>query len=121
MKNLHSKIAVLGAGNIGLSLAKGIVKAGKYKAQDIIVTRRSKDRLAEISKFGFVVTDHNRGAVLKAELIVIAVLPQQLTDLLKTIAPVVDAKKHISSSVVTGVSTGDSCKAVGKNIQGVRA
>ncbi len=121
MKNKLPKIAVLGGGNIGLSLAKGLVKAGKYKASDIVVTRRSKDRLAEISKLGFTVTDDNSAAVSKAELIVIAVLPQQLNSLLKLISAKMDVKKHLIVSVVSGVSTKDVSDRLVKNVQVVRA
>jgi len=121
MKSKLPTIAILGAGNIGLSLAKGLVKAGKYNAKEIIVTRRSKDRLSEISNFGFTVTDKNAEAVSKAQLIVIAVLPQQLNDLLKTISSKIDVKKHIIVSVVSGVSTKDICDKLGKNVQVIRA
>jgi pyrroline-5-carboxylate reductase len=121
MKNKLPQIAILGGGNIGLSLAKGLVKAGKYKSGEIIITRRGKERLAEISKAGFAVTHDNAEAVSKAELIVIAVLPQQLNDLLKSIGPKTDSKKHVIVSVVSGVSTSDICAQLGKDIQVVRA
>lgn len=117
---LH-KIAILGGGNIGLSLAKGLIKASKYKAKEIIVTRRSKDHLSEISKLGFTVTDDNSEAVSKAGLIVIAVLPQQLNDLLKSISKQTDPDKHLIVSVVSGVNTKDVCDILGKNIQVVRS
>jgi pyrroline-5-carboxylate reductase len=121
MKNKQPKIAILGGGNIGLSLAKGLVKAGKYKATEIIVTRRSADRLEEISRLGFATMDDNAQAVTKAELIVIAVLPQQLDALMKTISDRVDEKNHLIVSVVSGVSTEDICKTLKKNMEVVRA
>ena len=121
MKNYLPKIAILGGGNIGLSLAKGLVKAGKYKAEEIVITRKSKERLAEVSKLGYSVTDDNAAAVSSAELIVIAVLPQQLNDLLKTISTKLDVTNHLIVSVVSGVSTGDICNHLGKNVQVVRA
>jgi pyrroline-5-carboxylate reductase len=121
MKNKHPKIAILGGGNIGLSLAKGLVKAGKYKAKEIIVTRRSKDRLKEIANLGFSAMDDNAKAVSDAELVVIAVLPQQLDALLKIISSKVNEKKHLIVSVASGVSTDDICKNLKKNVEVVRA
>ena len=115
------KICILGGGNIGLSLAKGLVQNGKYKAKDIIVTRQSKNRLPEISKLGFTATDDNGAAVSKSELIVIAVLPQQLNALLKSISLRIDSKKHVIVSVISGVSTKDITHQVMKDVQVVRA
>ncbi|MCX6292479.1 MAG: pyrroline-5-carboxylate reductase [Bacteroidetes bacterium] len=121
MKTELPEIAILGGGNIGLSLANGLVRSGKYKAADITVTRRSNEHLSEISKLGFSATTDNRAAVTGAGLIVIAVLPQQLNELMKTIAPAVDEKKQVIVSVVSGVTTGDICRQLGKNVQVVRA
>ncbi len=109
MKKLP-KIAILGGGNIGLSLAKGLVKAGKYQAADIFISRKNKTRLEEISKLGFKATESNAEAVSGSELVVLAVLPGQLNDLLKSIALKIDAKKHLVVSVVSGAGTRDICK-----------
>ena len=121
MKNNLPKIAILGGGNIGLSLAKGLVNSGKYESGKITVTRKNKERFGEVSNYGFSVTNDNAATVSKAEIIVIAVLPQQLNDLLKSISTRVDVKKHLIVSVVSGVSTRDICKQLGKNVQVVRA
>ena len=114
------KVCILGGGNIGLSLAKGLVKGGKYKAKDIIVTRKTKNRLAEISRLGFTATDDNGSAVSKSELIVIAVLPQQLNELLKNISLRIDSKKHLIVSVISGVNTKDITRQVMKEVQVIR-
>ncbi len=121
MKNKHPKIAILGGGNIGLSLAKGLVKAGKYKAKEIIVTRRSADHLAEITRLGFTSMNDNAAAVSQSELVVLAVLPQQLDALMRSISAKVNEKKHLVVSVVSGVSTDDICKNLRKNVEVVRA
>jgi pyrroline-5-carboxylate reductase len=39
--NSQQHIAILGSGNIGLSLAKGLVKSGICKPQQITLTRRN--------------------------------------------------------------------------------
>lgn len=121
MKNSKSKIAILGAGNIGISLAKGLVQTEKYKAKEITLTRRDKSHLSEISKLGFTVSNKNPSAVASNELIVIAVLPQQLNALLDEIKPAVDPKKHLLVSVVSGVNTKDFQHRIGKQVQVVRA
>lgn len=114
------KIAILGAGNIGLSLAKGLVQAGKYKAKEITITRRSKTNLGAISKLGFTTSDKNTSAVAANDIIVIAVLPQQLNALLDEIKPSLDPKKHVLVSVVSGVSTKDFTNRLGKQVEVIR-
>jgi len=121
MKIQLPEIAILGGGNISLSLAKGLVKAGKYKAKEIHVTCRSRERMNDIASLGFAAGDDNVAAVSKAKLIVIAVLPQQLNDLLKTISHQLDAKKHLLVSVVSGVSTSDIRTRLGIPVKVIRA
>lgn len=121
MKIKLPKIAILGAGNIGLSLAKGLVRTGKYKAKEITITRRNKSHLSEISKLGFIVSAQNPSAVAANQLIVIAVLPQQLNHLLDEIKPAVNPKTHLLVSVVSGVSTKDFQDRLGKKAEIVRA
>lgn len=121
MKKNKPSVAILGGGNIGLSLAKGLVQSGKYKAKEISITRRSRTRFAEVSKLGFPVSDKNPSAVAKNELIVIAVLPQQLNQVLDEIKPAIDPKKHLLVSVVSGVTTRDIQDRLEKNVEVVRA
>ena len=37
---MSNKIAILGGGNLGQSIALGLVSTGDYRAEDVIVTRR---------------------------------------------------------------------------------
>ena len=121
MKTSSKKIAILGAGNIGLSLAKGLVQAGKYKAKEITITRRNKTHLGAIAKMGFTVSEKNLSVVASNDIIIIAVLPQQLNLLLDEIKPAIDVKKHILVSVVSGVSSKDFTVRLGKQVEVVRA
>src|ERR1035437_6432450 len=121
MKSSKPKIAILGAGNIGLSLAKGFVQSGKYKAKEITITRRNKSHLSGLAKLGFNASDKKPSAVASNEIIVIAVLPQQLNALLDEIKPAIDPKKHILISVVSGVTSKDFSNRLGKQVEVVRA
>jgi len=118
MSNQH--IAILGSGNIGLSLAKGLVKSGIYKPGQITLTRRNISALAPLKDEGYQVTANNADAVKNASVIVLAILPQQLNKLLDEIKPSVDAGKHLLISVVSGVSCQDIRKYLGLDVQVVR-
>jgi len=112
MKN----IAIIGAGNIGLSLARGLVKTGKYMAEEVLITRRDVRALDELKKEGFGATADNALAFKSAEIIVLAVLPQQLNQLLDQVRDLVDPQKHLLVSVISGVSTKDIQERLGSTL-----
>ena len=114
-------IAILGSGNIGLSLARGLVKAGIYQPDQIILTRRNVSALLLLAEEGFQTTSNNSDAVRKADIVVLAVLPQQLNKLLYEIKPVLKKLKHLLISVVSGVNCHDIRVQSGTQVQVVRA
>ena len=79
---MTKKIAIIGSGNIGLSLAKGLVKADFAQAGDITLTRRNIDHLKSFAEAGFNVSNNNKQAVVDADVVILAVLPQQLNTVL---------------------------------------
>src|SRR5882757_5470917 len=105
--NAQQHIAILGSGNIGLSLAKGLVKAGIYKPAQITLTRRNVAALAALKDAGYQTTGDNALAVSQSTIIALAILPQQLNKLLDEIKPSIDPAKHLLISVVSGVSCQD--------------
>lgn len=115
-----SKITIIGSGNIGFSLAKGLVKSNMYQAKDIVLTRRSLSSLSEESAQGFGVSANNAEAIDGAEIIVLAVLPQQLKKVMKEIAPVI-LPNQIIVSVASGVSCQDVKDVLGEDKVVVRA
>ncbi|QMU28613.1 pyrroline-5-carboxylate reductase [Adhaeribacter radiodurans] len=118
--NQH-KIAILGGGNMGVALAKGLVKSGKYAGNQITITRRNIRALQDLVVQGFTITDNNSQAVREADIVVIAVLPQQLDGLLDSIRDEVNAASHLLISVVSGVSVNDITNRLDKQVQVVRA
>lgn len=114
-------ISILGSGNIGLSLAKGLVKAEIFEASSITLTRRNIMALQPFADQGYHTSANNAKAVAKADIVVLAVLPQQLNKLLDEIKPQLDPAKHLLISVISGVSCDDICKHLGMQIQVVRA
>ncbi len=117
----QQSIAILGSGNIGLSLAKGLVKAGIYQPGQIILTRRNVSALSSLAEEGYQITGINSDAVKQADIVVLAVLPQQLNKLLYEIKPVLKKLKHLLISVVSGVTCHDIRLQSGSQVQVVRA
>ncbi|RTQ46515.1 pyrroline-5-carboxylate reductase [Hymenobacter gummosus] len=104
MNTTSPNIAILGSGNIGLSLAKGLVKAGLTAPDQITLTRRNAAALAPLAQAGYRTTADNRAAIRGAALVVLAVLPQQLDQLLDQIRPDLDPARQLLISVASGVS-----------------
>lgn len=116
-----NKITIIGSGNIGLSLANGLVNKGYCQAEDITLTRRNLKLLSEEAAAGFKVSDNNKVAIYDAHVIVLAVLPQQLRSVLEEIAPAVSPEKQLVVSVVSGVTCADVRDKLGNNVQVIRA
>ncbi|MEJ7779575.1 MAG: pyrroline-5-carboxylate reductase [Daejeonella sp.] len=114
------KIAILGSGNIGMSLARGLVKAQYCKPQDITLTRRGLHHLTEHAEQGFKTSDQNSDAVANSSVIILAVLPQQLDTLLGQINGALDSKRHVVISVISGVSCANIKAKLGNDVQVIR-
>ncbi len=121
MSVAESRLAILGTGNIGRAIARGVAAAGLYSRKNIVLTRRNVDHLADMTAEGFTVTAKNLDAVGAADLVVIAVTPQQLNALLEEIRPAVVPDRHILVSVVSGASIDEIRARIGKDATIVRA
>jgi len=115
------RIAILGGGNLGIALARGWVRAGRFAAERVHITRRHATRLAPLAAEGFATGTSSADAVRHADLVIIAVQPQQLDALFTDIAPHIDASRHRVISVVSGASIADIRRALGANVDVVRA
>ena len=47
------KIAILGGGNIGTSLAKGLINSKQFTHNDILITEKREPRIAYLKELGF--------------------------------------------------------------------
>jgi pyrroline-5-carboxylate reductase len=97
-------IAILGGGNLGRALAMGWTETGYCPADRIRITRRHPEKLAYFAEVGFRIGSDNREAVAESDIIVLAVQPQQVADLLEEISPAIDPARHRIISVISGVS-----------------
>jgi pyrroline-5-carboxylate reductase len=120
LRSMSTKIAIIGGGNIGVALAKGLVKSGDYKTSEIAITRRRTGKLDEMAFDGYRVSSDNKVAVEDTKIIVLAILPQQLDEVLADVKDHI-TEKHLIISVVSGVSIEDIKASLGDNMQVVRA
>ncbi len=100
-----AKLAVLGGGKMGQALLGGLLASGWRKAEDVVVTARRTERLEELSAaYGVETSTDNAAAVAGAEIIVIAVKPQDLEALLSEISSQVTPDQTLLS-FVAAIST----------------
>lgn len=96
------KIAIIGTGNLGLSIAKGILNSNG--ATTMYLTKRNPAEIQDFEKFGNVtVTSDNRKAVENSDILIFAVQPSQLESVLLEIKDLF-TEKHVVISTITGFS-----------------
>ncbi len=118
MKN--KKIAILGGGNIGMSIVQGFLKSGTFSKSDIIITRIASQPLDDILAMNIKATHDNEEALKDADFVLIAVQPRQANNLIKSIKNAFDEKKQILISVVTALNIEDIERLIEKKTKTVR-
>ncbi len=81
------KIAIIGGGNLGTAIARGLKNASLPFEGELVVTRRRVHLIQSLGKEGILVTDNNVQAVEGADIVFLAVKPFQLEEILKEITP----------------------------------
>lgn len=114
------KIAIIGGGNLGTAIAEGLLTSKFCKASDITITKRNIATLKQLSDKGVQVTASNNEAVKKSELILLAVKPFQVAEVIAGLKKDITAK-HVLVSVITGVSLTDLADMAKKKIPLFRA
>ena len=100
IKNL--KIAIIGGGNLGRSVADGFLKSG-IAASKLTVSRRRVQLLDDLAAKGICIEKDNKLAVAKANLIILAVKPYQAIEVITDIKPVLRSGQLVAS-MMTGIS-----------------
>lgn len=115
------KVAIIGGGNLGISITDGLLKSGLVMPKNITVTRRKTHLIDERLQKAVNITSDNVQAVSDSEIVLLAIKPKQLLDVLKEIQPALNPKKHVVISVVTGISIPEIAKVIGLHMPLFRA
>lgn len=100
----ENKISIIGCGNLGMSILKGLLDANDFPAGNIVVTRRNAQSVAFLKEKGINVTDDNIKATAETNIVLVAVKPYDLRNVLEEIKDKLVPGKHILISVATGIS-----------------
>jgi pyrroline-5-carboxylate reductase len=118
---MAKKIAIIGGGNLGASIAEGLIQSEFSRPVEISITRRNLSSLSRFAERGCMVHSDNKKAVKDSEVIILAVKPYNYEDIIKEIKPLLNPKKHLLVSVITGVWVEQLQKAIGKAVPVIRA
>ncbi|MGV6862363.1 MAG: pyrroline-5-carboxylate reductase [Putridiphycobacter sp.] len=118
MKN--SKITIIGGGNLGLSMANGLMNNPEIQNQNITVTKRQIETLNYLTEKGVKVTGNNAEAIRQADLVIVALKPYNILDVLTELKGAFKPGQ-ILVSVATGISIDQIENVVGNAVKIYRA
>lgn len=96
------KIAIIGTGNLGKSIAKGLITTNAITT--LYLTKRNTSDISEFEGYNHVtLTSDNRLAAKNSDILILAVQPSHLENVLKDIHPILH-DEHVIISTVTGFS-----------------
>lgn len=90
-----NKIGIIGAGNIGMAIAKGLIRQNIVNPSQLYLTRKRTGLLEGLEKEGFPITD-NKTLVDACDTIILAVLPGQAEEVLLGLKNQLEGKLLIS-------------------------
>lgn len=114
------KIAVIGGGKMGGVIIKGIV-TNRLTLPDRVTVADKLPACREslLKTYGVKVTEDNRQAINAADVIILAVKPQDIGALLRELSPAID-KKRLVISIAAGITTGFIENLLAKDVRVIR-
>ena len=104
MSIMESKVVFIGAGNMAEAIVSGMVAGGFCSPEKIIMTDIRPERLADLEREYGVSISTDNSVVKNAEIVVLAVKPQVMMDVLKGMMPVL-RKETLIISIAAGIPT----------------
>ncbi len=113
------KIAIIGAGNLGMAIAKGLITTDAITS--LYLTKRT---IGKINTFedhkDVILTSNNEEAVKNSDILIFAVQPRHFEAILHEIQPIL-TDKHVLISTITGYSIAKIEAIVGQDQFVIRA
>lgn len=104
-------IAILGVGAMGTAILKGLMEAG-WEKLDLRLADTFGERVEQLLADGHIAYSDPTIAAESAEVVILAVKPQVMDELLNEIAPVI-TPNHLVVSIAAGITTGHIEAALG--------
>ena len=118
---LNKTVGIIGCGNLGESIANGLLVKGVVDANQLWVSKRKPESLTHLKSQGVHVCSSNIELIQNCELIVVALKPYTILEELSKNQNMFDPEQHCIISVATGISLEELQNAVGSGIPVYRA
>ncbi|HEV2269598.1 MAG TPA: pyrroline-5-carboxylate reductase [Steroidobacteraceae bacterium] len=99
----HIELTILGGGNMGRALIGGLLRHGMRPEQIAVGESQEAARTALSRDFGILATPDNAAAIRKANLVVLAVKPQDAGSVLAQLVPGLQQSRPVVVSIAAGV------------------
>ncbi len=116
----EQKIGFIGAGNMATALIKGIIKSNRKIPEQIVVSDIRPKAIKNLQKDFGITPRSNKELTDESNTVVIAVKPQNITDVLNEIKDNV-SNKHLIISIAAGISLAKISSILGHNVPMIRA
>jgi pyrroline-5-carboxylate reductase len=114
-------VALIGGGNMSRALVGGLLRQGFERSRITVAEPAEAARAKLDSDFGVITTGDNRAAVAAARVVVLAVKPQVIGEVVRQLAPALQASRPLLISVAAGIRTTALQRWAGDDIPVVRA
>jgi pyrroline-5-carboxylate reductase len=123
MNDTHAipTVAIVGGGNIGSAIARGMARYGSVPRDRIVLTRRKIGLLADLGEEGFGIQSDNGSAIRRSDVIILAVGPAHTPSILEEVATALDPARHTLISIVSGITIREIRRFLGQDLSIVRA
>lgn len=95
---MDKRIAIIGGGNLGQAIASGMLAQG-FEPSNLTLTRQKIDLLDSFKSKGVRISSDNSDAVSNSEIVIIAVKPYQIANVLKEVSSEFTGDKLLISAV----------------------
>ena len=112
-------ITIIGCGNLGQAILKGLIKSANNI--HLVATKRDPEAIKHFEREGVRILGDNIKAIENADLILLALKPYNVLEVLKDLAPHIDATKQVVVSLATGVTLSTLRETVQSDIPIYRA
>lgn len=113
-------IGFIGAGNMASALAGGLL-AREFKASRLALSDMSESQLLPHRQRGLFVTTDNQELVSRSDVLVLAVKPQVMGDVLRPLAELVQQRRPLVISIAAGITVESIEQWLGGKVAVVRA
>lgn len=115
------KIAIIGCGNLGTSIANGLLDNADFNPQNLHLTKRNPKSLLHLQDLGVRVHSDNKIAAREAGIVVLGVKPFNVNPILQEILPELRPDKQIIVSLATGITLDEMFAVLSKESIAYRA